>query len=64
MEFCPECESILYYQEEEGSLINFCNRCGFKDKSTKTLIAQNSYSKGGVASFGSRKNYIYDHTFS
>jgi len=51
MEFCPECESILYYQEEEGSLINFCNRCGFKDKSTKTLIAQNSYSKGGVASF-------------
>jgi len=45
MEFCPDCESMLYYQEEEGGLINFCQGCGYKAKSTKTLISQNSYSK-------------------
>jgi len=63
MEFCPTCESILYYQEEDGDLINFCQSCGFKDKSNKTLIAQNSYAKNAISAFGSRKNYVYDPTF-
>lgn len=63
MEFCPECESILYYQEEDGKLINFCRTCGFKKDSSKVLISQNSYSKNTISSFGSRKNYIYDPTF-
>lgn len=62
MEFCPDCESMLYYQEEEGGLINFCQGCGYKAKSIRTLISQNSYSKSNIATFGSRKNYIYDNT--
>ena len=64
MEFCPECESLLYYQEEEGKLINFCQGCGFKTNSNKTLISQNSYSKSNIATFGSRKNYVYDPTLA
>jgi len=64
MEFCPECESLLYYQEEEGKLINYCQGCGYKAESNKTLISQNSYAKSTVATFGSRKNYIYDPTLA
>ncbi len=62
MEFCKNCGSILYFQEEEGKLIYYCQLCGFKQESTKTLISQNSYSKSNIASFGSRKNYVYDKT--
>ena len=64
MEFCPDCESLLYYQEEEGKLINYCNGCGYKNPSDKTLISQNVYGKSSIATFGSRKNYIYDPTLS
>jgi DNA-directed RNA polymerase subunit M/transcription elongation factor TFIIS len=64
MEFCPVCLSLLYYQEEEGKLINYCNGCGYKNPSDKTLISQNLYGKSSIATFGSRKNYIYDPTLS
>ena len=64
MEFCPDCESLLYYQEDEGKLVNFCNGCGYKAESTKTLISQNTYEMGGTQSFGSRKNYVYDPTLA
>jgi DNA-directed RNA polymerase subunit M/transcription elongation factor TFIIS len=62
MEFCPECESLLYYQEDDSGLVNYCNGCGYKKDSDKVLISQNSYSTGGTSTFGSRKNYIYDST--
>ena len=64
MEFCPDCQSLLYYQEEEGKLINYCNGCGYKNPSDKTLISQNLYGKSSIATFGSRKNYVYDPTLS
>jgi DNA-directed RNA polymerase subunit M/transcription elongation factor TFIIS len=60
--FCPECESILYYRENNGKLVNICNSCKYMAETTKTLISQNSYSKSNIATFGNKKNYIYDLT--
>lgn len=63
MKFCPECSNILYYNEKENQLMNFCKICGFEDTSDEVLI-QNKYYKNTSIGRESRKNYIYDPTYA
>ena len=35
MEFCPECENLLYPKQKEKNLFLVCNFCGYKKDMTK-----------------------------
>jgi DNA-directed RNA polymerase subunit M/transcription elongation factor TFIIS len=64
MKFCPECENILYYNEESNKLMNFCKTCGYKNESSEILIQSKNYKENNKLGYESRRNYIYDPTYA
>lgn len=43
MKFCPNCDSLIYYNEENDTLFETCEHCGFKEKCNQRLIASTNY---------------------
>ena len=65
MKFCPECESLLMYSEENGKLMNKCRVCGYTNETDEVLIQTRKYKNISVGSdFVNRRNYIYDPTLA
>ncbi len=65
MKFCPECNFLLYYAEnEENGLINRCKNCGYEKKSDDVIISTTIYKKNGLTtSRKSKKYYKYDNAY-
>ena len=59
--FCPECNNILYFKEEDGELLKYCKRCGFKKVSNETIIDTTEYKSNDSSSIKTyNPNAIYD----
>lgn len=43
MKFCPECDSMIYYKEEDNILYEVCENCGYKDECKDRVIASTNY---------------------
>lgn len=43
MKFCPECDSMLYYVEENNILYEICKVCGYKDQCHDHVIESSIY---------------------
>jgi len=64
MNFCPECDSMLYYVEENNKLMNKCNICGYKDVSDSKVISSNVYKKENIQEINTKNYNIYDVSLS
>ena len=64
MKFCPECDSMLYYIEEGGTLYNKCKICGYSSTCSDRVIESNIYRIGNISHDESRNYYRYDPALS
>lgn len=40
MKFCPECDRMLFFQEQESKLYEECHHCNYRQESTETVISR------------------------
>jgi len=40
MKFCPECERMLFFQEDGGLLFEECHHCDYREQSTETVVSR------------------------
>jgi len=58
--FCPECNSLLYFKEDNNDLKIYCKQCGYETVSNDTVIDSTEYKKNiDVNTYNS--NAIYDN---
>jgi DNA-directed RNA polymerase subunit M/transcription elongation factor TFIIS len=59
--FCPECNNLLYFKEEDNELLKYCKRCGFKIISNETIIDTTDYNNSDTSSSKTYNPFaIYD----
>ena len=62
MKFCPECESMLYYREENNQLNDVCNDCGYSQVCENHVIESSIYNIKKLQNVDT-KNYVrYDNS--
>jgi len=61
MKFCPECESMLYYSEENGDLYEKCKDCGYKMICNNHVIESSIYKIKVLQNTELKNNVIYDN---
>lgn len=61
MNFCPNCNFLLYVTEIDDKLYNECINCGYKNEKVNKIIITNYYSKKQQEE-RFNKNIIYDNT--
>lgn len=65
MKFCPDCDSLLHYIEDnaESKLFEVCKNCDYKDICNDFIIETSNYK--GITSqlMDNKRYYIYDNTF-
>jgi len=64
MKFCPECNSLLYFIEEENILYISCRTCGYKDQTDEKLIEKNIYKNVHHMNIENISYFRYDNTLS
>ena len=57
--FCPKCNNLFYFNEENNDLYKSCMKCGFKKISNDTVIDSTEYKKNAVTNTYN-SNSIYD----
>ncbi len=69
MNFCPECNFLLYYHidtlnenDTTKTLLNFCNNCGYKEKSKDTCVYSFDH-KNTNKPAKTNKYIIHDNTY-
>lgn len=61
MKFCPECNSILHYVEDEGVLKEKCRSCTYINECDVRIIDTMEYKQKGSL-MENKTYYIYDPT--
>lgn len=62
MKFCPECDSILYYEETDNILMEKCKQCGYNMVCTDRIIETTIYKSSQLQSNDMRNYARYDPT--
>jgi len=62
MNFCPECESMLYYQDENEVLYETCKDCGYKKKCENHIIESKVYNTKKIKNDDNKNNTRYDNS--
>ena len=61
MKFCPECDFLLYYYEDDNTLHEKCKNCGYNNKSGDIVISSTIYKKDIIEDLTFNKNYVHDN---
>lgn len=62
MKFCPECNNLIDYKDDNGILMEYCKNCGFRSKSKSFIISSTKYENNSNYDFESKKYLKYDNT--
>lgn len=60
MNFCPECNNLLYFQENTENLFLKCNSCQYTIKYEKNVIDEKIYKSQSVYSDDTNEWTIFD----
>ena len=60
LKFCPECESMLYYIEENAKLTEQCKNCGYKGECKDRIIETSHYKMNNIQTLSSKSYIRYD----
>lgn len=64
MKFCPECESMLYYVEEENNLTEQCKNCGYKGVCNDRIIESSIYKVSNLQTLNTKNYSTHDPRLS
>jgi DNA-directed RNA polymerase subunit M/transcription elongation factor TFIIS len=64
MQFCPNCENILYSSEIDSELYDKCIQCDYHVKAKNHIIETMHYRENRDEVCATKKNNIYAHVYS